>query len=86
MRGYLDRGYNVVKMKIGGAPLADDLKRIEAVLAMARTGNWPSTPTGASISPPPSPMPKRCRVPLFWYEEAGDPLDFALQAALPNTI
>ena len=24
MRGYLDRGYNVVKMKIGGAPIADD--------------------------------------------------------------
>ena len=24
MRGYLDRGYNVVKMKIGGAPIAED--------------------------------------------------------------
>src|SRR5258708_23870988 len=23
MRGYLDRGYNVVKMKIGGAPISD---------------------------------------------------------------
>src|SRR5437764_13806213 len=33
MRGYLDRGYNVVKMKIGGAPLAEDCRRIEAVLA-----------------------------------------------------
>src|SRR3954470_2293554 len=32
MRGYLDRGYNVVKMKIGGAPIADDRERIEAVL------------------------------------------------------
>src|SRR3979490_2002025 len=32
MRGYLDRGYNVVKMKIGGAPVAEDRKRIEAVL------------------------------------------------------
>src|SRR6476646_2930602 len=32
MKGYLDRGYNVVKMKIGGAPLAEDCKRIEAVL------------------------------------------------------
>ncbi len=30
MRGYLDRGYNVVKMKIGGAPIAEDRKRIEA--------------------------------------------------------
>ena len=24
MRGYLDRGYTVVKMKIGGASLAED--------------------------------------------------------------
>src|SRR5580704_9529669 len=32
MRSYLDRGYSVVKMKIGGAELADDRKRIEAVL------------------------------------------------------
>ncbi|MDB5521106.1 MAG: mandelate racemase, partial [Tardiphaga sp.] len=33
MRGYLDRGYNVVKMKIGGASLKEDAGRIEAVLA-----------------------------------------------------
>ena len=32
MRGYLDRGYTVVKMKIGGASLDEDLRRIEAVL------------------------------------------------------
>src|SRR5207237_6942334 len=33
MRGYLDRGYNVVKMKIGGAPIDEDRRWIEAVLA-----------------------------------------------------
>src|SRR5580698_6201750 len=33
MRSYLDRGYTVVKMKIGGAPLDEDRQRIEAVLA-----------------------------------------------------
>src|SRR4030081_54991 len=32
IRGYLDRGYNVVKMKIGGAPIGEDRERIEAVL------------------------------------------------------
>src|SRR5205085_1229426 len=32
MKSYVDRGYRVVKMKIGGAPLAEDLRRIEAVL------------------------------------------------------
>src|SRR5215471_1078418 len=33
MRSYLDRGYNVVKMKIGGAPIDEDRARVEAVLA-----------------------------------------------------
>lgn len=32
MRQYLDLGYTVVKMKIGGASLDEDLRRIEAVL------------------------------------------------------
>jgi len=32
MRSYLDRGYTVVKMKIGGAAIAEDRERIEAVL------------------------------------------------------
>src|ERR1700733_13654429 len=32
MRGYLNRGYNVVKMKIGGASIDEDRGRIEAVL------------------------------------------------------
>src|SRR5690606_12850879 len=38
MRSYLDRGYTVVKMKIGGVPLADDLARIEAVLKVLDRG------------------------------------------------
>src|SRR5215208_928283 len=32
MRSYLDRGYTVVKMKIGGETIAEDQRRIEAVL------------------------------------------------------
>uniref|UniRef100_UPI0030DB08C7 enolase C-terminal domain-like protein n=1 Tax=Klebsiella michiganensis TaxID=1134687 RepID=UPI0030DB08C7 len=32
MRGYLGRGYTVVKMKIGGASIDEDRGRIEAVL------------------------------------------------------
>src|SRR5580692_4923088 len=33
MRSYLDRGYTVVKMKIGGASITEDQRRIEAVLS-----------------------------------------------------
>src|SRR5207248_4477590 len=35
MRRYLDRGYTVVKMKIGGAALEEDVRRIESVLQVA---------------------------------------------------
>ena len=38
MRGYQEQGYKVVKMKIGGADLATDLKRIEAVHRGRRRG------------------------------------------------
>ena len=38
MRSYLDRGYSVVKMKIGGASLGDDRERIEAVLRLLGPG------------------------------------------------
>src|SRR5690348_16430480 len=31
MQRHLDTGYTMVKMKVGGAPLAEDMKRIEAV-------------------------------------------------------
>ena len=38
MKHYLDLGYSCVKMKVGGVPLADDLKRIEAVLKIVGAG------------------------------------------------
>ena len=38
MKRYLDLGYTVVKMKIGGESLADDIRRIEAVDRGRRLG------------------------------------------------
>jgi len=84
MRSYLDRGYNVVKMKIGGAPIAEDQQRIEAVLeeigsdaqlAVDANGRFDLQTAIAYAN-------MLRQYPLFWYEEAGDPLDFQLQAAL----
>jgi L-alanine-DL-glutamate epimerase-like enolase superfamily enzyme len=84
MRSYLERGYTVVKMKIGGASLAEDQRRIEAVLgeigsraklAVDANGRF-DLETGIAYA-------KMLRnYPLFWFEEAGDPLDYALQAAM----
>jgi D(-)-tartrate dehydratase len=85
MRGYLDLGYTTVKMKIGGAPLDEDLRRIEAVLkvvdgdgsrlAVDANGRFDletALAYGNALAP----------YRLRWYEEAGDPLDFELQARL----
>ncbi len=38
IRKYLDMGFNAVKMKIGGASLAEDLSRIEAALQVVGDG------------------------------------------------
>jgi L-alanine-DL-glutamate epimerase-like enolase superfamily enzyme len=84
MRGYLERGYTVVKMKIGGASIDEDRGRIEAVLeeigneaklAVDANGRF-DLETGIAYA-------KMLRdYPLFWYEEIGDPLDYALQASI----
>jgi L-alanine-DL-glutamate epimerase-like enolase superfamily enzyme len=84
MRGYLDRGYNVVKMKIGGASVAEDRARIEAVLAeIGGQAQLAVDANGRFDLETAIAYAKMLRdYPLFWYEEAGDPLDYALQAAL----
>ena len=84
MRGYLDRGYNVVKMKIGGASIEEDRARIEAVLAeIGSEAQLAVDANGRFDLETAIAYAKMLRdYPLFWYEEAGDPLDYALQAAL----
>ena len=84
MRSYLDRGYDVVKMKIGGASISEDAARIEAVLA--ELGNQARLAVDANgrfdLETAIAYARMLRQYPLFWYEEAGDPLDYALQAAL----
>ena len=84
MRSYLDRGYTVVKMKIGGAPLPEDCARIEAVLSELGTQARLAVDANGRFSLPEAVAYAKAlrQYDLFWYEEAGDPLDFALQAAL----
>jgi D(-)-tartrate dehydratase len=84
MRGYLDRGYTVVKMKIGGVPLEEDLRRIEAVQIELKPGQQLAVDANGRFD-------QRTAIAyahalseydLFWYEEAGEPLDYELQAEL----
>jgi len=84
MSGYLERGYTVVKMKIGGAPLAEDCRRIEAVLKLLGPGRQLAVDANGRFDLDTALAYGRAlsQYPLFWYEEAGDPLDYALQASL----
>ena len=84
MRRYRDMGYEVVKMKIGGAPLDEDLRRIEAVLEVVGDGRFLAVDANGRFDLDTAIAYAEALKPygLFWYEEAGDPLDYALQAEL----
>jgi L-alanine-DL-glutamate epimerase-like enolase superfamily enzyme len=84
MRGYREQGYKILKMKIGGADLATDRKRIEAVIDVAGAGENVAVDANgrfdlaAAIS-----YAKAIEgYGLCWYEEPGDPLDFRLNAVV----
>ena len=84
MKKYLGLGYSVLKMKIGGESLADDLRRIEAVIEIAGGGDKVAVDANGRFNVDTALEYAQALEPygLFWYEEAGDPLDFALQAEL----
>ena len=86
MQQYLELGYTVVKIKIGGESLADDLQRIEAVIKVMGSGKNVAVDANGRFDLKTAIEYATALQPygLFWYEEAGDPLDFQLQAELAN--
>ncbi|MGC0141649.1 mandelate racemase/muconate lactonizing enzyme family protein [Pseudactinotalea sp. Z1732] len=84
MRSYLDRGYTVVKMKIGGASLDEDLRRIEAASEVLGPGQRLAVDANGRFDTRTALAYARAMADfdLFWFEEAGDPLDYALQSEL----
>jgi L-alanine-DL-glutamate epimerase-like enolase superfamily enzyme len=92
MRTYLDLGYSVVKMKIGGAPLAEDLRRIEAVLGVLGPGQGLAVDANGRFDRADALACAQAlsAYDLAWFEEPVDPLDYALHAEVaqvyPGTI
>jgi L-alanine-DL-glutamate epimerase-like enolase superfamily enzyme len=84
MKSYLAMGYSTVKMKIGGDSLTEDLKRIEAVIEVVGAGSNLAVDANGRFDLSTAIAYARALEPygLRWYEEAGDPLDYALQAEL----
>jgi len=92
IRGYLDAGYTTVKIKIGGACLADDLKRVEAVLGLLGPGQDLAVDANGRLDLALSIEYAEAlnAYPLKWYEEPCEPLDFEVlgqvAAAAKNPI
>ena len=87
IKTYLDTGYANVKIKIGGASLADDRRRIEAVLAVVGDDQALAVDANGRFDLKTALQYAEALEPydLFWYEEAGDPLDYLLNAALAQS-
>jgi L-alanine-DL-glutamate epimerase-like enolase superfamily enzyme len=84
IQGYVDEGYSSVKIKIGGVPLAQDLERIESVIKLLKSPSQLAVDANGRFDFATAVEYARALEPygLLWYEEAGDPLDYALQAEL----
>jgi L-alanine-DL-glutamate epimerase-like enolase superfamily enzyme len=84
MRGYLDMGYSVLKMKIGGATLEEDCRRIEAVLELLGDGKRLAVDANGRFDLETARAYAGALKPygLRWYEEPLDPLDYASHAVL----
>jgi D(-)-tartrate dehydratase len=86
MRRHLDAGYTMLKMKVGGMPLAEDLARVEAVKSILPRGGKLAVDANSKFHRDEALAYARGLLPfgLRWFEEPCDPLDFALLAEIAS--
>jgi L-alanine-DL-glutamate epimerase-like enolase superfamily enzyme len=86
MRRHLDAGYTMVKMKVGGLPLAEDVRRVEAVKAILPANAELAVDANSKFGRDEALAYARALAPfqLRWFEEPCDPLDFALLAEIAS--
>jgi L-alanine-DL-glutamate epimerase-like enolase superfamily enzyme len=84
MRGHLDAGYTMVKMKVGGLPVDEDCRRIEAVLAVLGNEARLAVDANGKFAREEALAYARALRPfgLKWFEEPCHPLDYALYAEI----
>jgi L-alanine-DL-glutamate epimerase-like enolase superfamily enzyme len=84
MRGHLDAGYTMLKMKVGGLPLAQDLRRVEAVKSILPRGAELAVDANSKFGREEALAYAQALAPfkLRWFEEPCDPLDFATLAEI----
>jgi len=86
MRRHLAAGYTQVKMKVGGLPLNEDVKRVEAVLQVMGSGTNLAVDANCKFERNEAFAYAKALAPfkLRWFEEPCDPLDYALTAELAS--
>jgi D(-)-tartrate dehydratase len=86
MHRHLDAGYTMVKMKVGGLPLADDVRRVEAVKRILPAGAQLAVDANSKFGRDEALAYAEAlaRFELRWFEEPCDPLDFALLAEIAS--
>src|SRR5262249_35983693 len=84
MRRHLDQGYTMVKMKVGGLPLAEDVRRIEAVKKILPADAQLAVDANSKFGREEALAYAKALAPfqLRWFEEPCDPLDFARLAEI----
>jgi L-alanine-DL-glutamate epimerase-like enolase superfamily enzyme len=86
MRRHIGAGYTMVKIKVGGLPLDQDLRRLEAVLEVVGSGEHLAVDANCKFDRNEALSYAKALAPfkLRWFEEPCDPLDFALFAELAS--
>ena len=86
MLRHLDAGYTMVKMKVGGLPLADDVRRVAAVKETLGNRGALAVDANAKFAREEALAYARALgdFGLRWFEEPCDPLDFALLAEIAS--
>jgi D(-)-tartrate dehydratase len=84
MRRHLDAGYTMVKMKVGGLPVDQDCRRIEAVLAVLGNEARLAVDANGKFARAEALAYAKALRPfgLKWFEEPCHPLDYALYAEI----
>lgn len=78
MRGYLDAGYTLVKTKVGGLPLDEDRRRVDAILEALDGRARLAVDANAGLSPEAADAYADAfrELGLAWFEEPAHPADF----------
>lgn len=87
IRGYLDLGYDAVKIKIGGGSMGADLDRLEAVIDIVGSGARVAVDANGRFDTATARQwaQQLAGYGLRWYEEPGDPLDYELNRQVIDT-